>query len=75
MKKGIIIVDAVVGLVALCALVMLLGDMPEAGALTFVAVKICGGALLLAACKVLEWIHPEWDEEDGREQPLRLKRR
>lgn len=75
MKKGIIIVDAVVGQVSLCALVMLLGDMPEAGALTFVAVKICGGALLLAACKVLEWIHPEWDEEDGCEQPLRLKRR
>lgn len=54
--------DAVVGLVALAALVMLLGDMPEAGALTFVAVKICAGASLLAACKVLERIHPEWEE-------------
>ena len=54
--------DAVVGLVALCALVMLLGDMPEAGALTFVAVKICGGALLLAAYKALERLHPEWEE-------------
>lgn len=62
MKKGIIIVDAVVGLVGLVALVMLLGDMPEAGALTFVAVKICGGALLWAAYKALERLHPEWEE-------------
>ena len=74
MKKGIIIVDAVVGLVALAALVMLVGDMPEAGALTFVAVKICGGAQLLAAYKVLERLHPEWDEEDGYERPLRWRR-
>ena len=62
MKKGIIIVDAVVGLVALAALVMLVGDMPEAGALTFVAVKICSGVLLWAAYKALERIHPEWEE-------------
>lgn len=62
MKRGIIIVDTVVGLVALAALVMLLGDMPEAGALTFVAVKICGGALLWAAYKALERLHPEWEE-------------
>lgn len=75
MKRGIIIVDTVVGLVALAALVMLVGDMPEAGALTFVAVKICGGALLWAAYKALERLHPEWDEEDGCELPLRLKRR
>lgn len=54
--------DTVVGLVALAALVMLLGDMPEAGALTFVAVKICGGALLWAAYKALERLHPEWEE-------------
>ena len=46
MKKGIIIVDAVVGLVALAALVMLLGDTPGANAATFAAVKISGGALL-----------------------------
>lgn len=75
MKREKLIINAAACFVALAALVMLLGDMPEAGALTFVAVKICGGALLLAACKVLEWIHPEWDEEDGCEQPLRLKRR
>lgn len=62
MKRGIIIVDTVVGLVALAALVMLLGDMPEAGVLTFVSVKVCGGSLLLAACKVLEGMHPEWEE-------------
>lgn len=62
MKKGIIIVDAVVGLVALAALVMLVGDTPEANAMTFVAVKLCGGALLWAAYKALERIHPEWEE-------------
>lgn len=75
MKKGIIIVDAVVGLVALAALVMLVGDTPEANAMTFVAVKLCGGALLWAAYKALERLHPEWNEEDGYERPLRLKRR
>lgn len=62
MKKGIIIVDAVVGLVALAALVMLVGDTPEANAMTFVAVKLCGGALLWAAYKALERLHPEWEE-------------
>lgn len=75
MKRGIIIVDAVAGLVALAALVMLVGDLPEANAMTFVTVKLCGGALLWAAYKVLERLHPEWDEEDGCELPLRLKRR
>ena len=73
MKKGIIIVDAVVGLVALAALVMLVGDTPEAKAMTFVTVKLCGATLLLAACKVLERLHPEWDEED--ERPFRIGRR
>lgn len=63
MKRGIIIVDTVVGLVALAALVMLLGDMPEAGVLTFVSVKVCGGALFLAAYKAMECVHPEWEEE------------
>lgn len=67
--------DAVVGLVALAALVMLVGDTPEANAMTFVAVKLCGGALLWAAYKALERLHPEWNEEDGYERPLRLKRR
>ena len=62
MKKGIIIVDAVVGLVALAALEMLVGDTPEANAMTFVAVKLCGGALLWAAYKALERLHPEWEE-------------
>lgn len=56
--------DAVVGLVALAALVMLLGDMPEAGALTFAAVKISGGALLYIAYKVMGLAHPEWEEEE-----------
>ena len=64
MKKGIIIVDAVVGLVALAALVMLLGDTPEANALTFAAVKISGGALLYIAYKVMGLAHPEWEEEE-----------
>ena len=54
--------DTVVGLVALAALVMLLGDMPEAGVLTFVSVKVCGGSLLWAAYKALDRIHPEWEE-------------
>lgn len=75
MEKGKIIINAVACFVALAALVVLLGDMPEAGVLTFVAVKVCGAALLLAAYKVLERIHPAWDEEDGCELPLRLKRR
>ena len=64
MKKGIIIVDAAVGLVALCALVMLLGDMPGANAATFAAVKISGGALLYIAYKVMGLAHPEWEEEE-----------
>lgn len=62
MKKGIIIVDAVVGLVALAALVMLVGDTPEANAMTFVTVKLCGATLLWAAYKALERLHPEWEE-------------
>ena len=67
--------NAAAVLVALVALVTLLGDMPEAGVLTFVTVKVCGGALLWTAYKVLERLHPEWDEEDCGEQPLRLRRR
>lgn len=62
MKRGIIIVNAVAGLVALAALVMLVGDLPEANAVTFVTVKLCGGALLWAAYKALERVHPEWEE-------------
>lgn len=69
------VVNAVACFIALAALVMLLGDMPEAGVLTFVSVKVCGGALLWTAYKVLERLHPEWDEEDGYERPLRLGRR
>ena len=63
MKSGIIIVDTVVGLVALAALVMLVGDLPEAITMTFVTVKLCGGALLIAAYKAMERVHPEWEEE------------
>ena len=62
MKRGKFIINAAACFVALAALVMLLGDMPEAGELTFVAVKICSGALLWAAYKVLERLHPEWEE-------------
>ena len=55
--------DTVVGLVALAALVMLVGDLPEANTMTFVTVKLCGGALLIAAYKAMERVHPEWEEE------------
>ena len=58
------IVNAVAGLAALCGLLMLIGDMPNANAATFAAVKICGAALLWAACKALERAHPEWEEEE-----------
>lgn len=63
MKKGTIIVNAAAGFVTLAALVMLLGDMPEANVMTFVTVKLCGGALLIAAYKAMERVHPEWEEE------------
>lgn len=62
MKRGKFIINAAACFVALAALVMLLGDMPEANAMTFVTVKLCGGALLWAAYKALERIHPEWEE-------------
>ena len=64
MKKGIIIVDAVAGLVALYGLAMLIGDTPGANAATFAAVKISGGALLYIAYKVMGLAHPEWEEEE-----------
>lgn len=64
MKRGIIIVDAVAGLVALCGLEMLVGDTPGANAATFAAVKISGGALLYIAYKVMGLAHPEWEEEE-----------
>lgn len=60
-----ITVNAVAGLVALTGLIMLIGDVPEANAVTFAAVKICGGALLWAAYKALEKVHPEWEEEEA----------
>lgn len=60
----IMIVNAAAGLVALCGLVMLVGDTPEANALTLAAVKICGGALLYIAYKVLSKTHLEWEEEE-----------
>lgn len=60
-----IVINAAAGLVALCGLIMLTGDTPEANALTFAAVKICGGALLWAAYKALERVHPEWEEEEA----------
>lgn len=63
MKKGTIIVNAAAGFVTLAALVMLLGDMPEAGVLTFAFVKVCGGVLLWASSKAMERVHPEWEEE------------
>lgn len=64
MRKGIIIVGAVAGLVALCGLAMLVGDTPGANAATFAAVKISGGALLYIAYKVMGLAHPEWEEEE-----------
>lgn len=57
-------INAVAGLVALCGLVMLIGDTPDADAATFAAVKISGGALLYIAYKVLSKTHPEWEEEE-----------
>ena len=55
-------INAVAVLVALCGLVMLVGDTPEANAMTFVTVKLCGGTLLWAAYRALERLHPEWEE-------------
>ena len=57
-------INAVAGLVALCGLVMLIGDTPGANAATFAAVKISGGALLYIAYKVMGLAHPEWEEEE-----------
>ena len=57
-------INAVAGLIALCGLVMLIGDTPDANAATFAAVKISGGALLYIAHKVLSKTHPEWEEEE-----------
>lgn len=60
-------INAAAGLVALCGLVMLVGDTPdtpEANVSAFAAVKICGGALLYIAYKVLGKTHPEWEEEE-----------
>lgn len=62
MKK--IIINAVAGPVALTGLSMLIGDVPEANAVTFASVKICGGALFWIAYKALEKVHPEWEEEE-----------
>lgn len=63
MKRGKFIINAAACFVALAAPVMLLGDLPEANVLTFVAAKVCGGALLIAAYKAMESVHPEWEEE------------
>lgn len=62
MKRGKVIINAAACFVALAALVMLVGDTPEANAMTFVTVKLCGGTLLWAAYKALERLHPEWEE-------------
>lgn len=62
MKRGKVIINAAACFVALAALVMLVGDTPEANAVTFVTVKLCGGTLLWAAYKALERLHPEWEE-------------
>lgn len=59
-----IVINAAAGLVALCGLIMLTGDTPDVNAVTFVAVKICGGALLYIAYKGLSKTHPEWEEEE-----------
>lgn len=57
-------VNAAAGLVALCGLIMMVGDTPNVSGVAFVAVKICGGALLWAAYKIFERVHPEWEEEE-----------
>ena len=59
-----IIINAAAGLVALCGLIMLLGDTPDVSGCVFVAVKICGGALFWVAYKLFERVHPEWEEEE-----------
>lgn len=59
-----IITNGEAWIAVLAALVMLLGDLPEANAATFAAVKICGGALLWVAYKAMERVHPEWEEEE-----------
>lgn len=47
-------VKAIAVLVAVIALVMLVGDMPDASLVHFAAVKIAGLALLWGAAKILE---------------------
>lgn len=59
-----IIKDAAAATVAVAALILLLGDLPDAGMAAFVSAKIAGAALLYAAAKAMERNHPEWDEED-----------
>lgn len=64
LKVKNMLINAVAGLVALCGLAMLIGDIPGANAATFAAVKISGGALLYIAYKVMGLAHPEWEEEE-----------
>lgn len=59
-----IIKDAAAATVAVAALILLLGDLPDAGMAAFAATKIAGAALLYTAAKAMERNHPEWDEED-----------
>lgn len=58
------IIDAAGGLLAGAGILLLVGEAPEAGLAAFAALKICGGALLWGAYKVLDRVHPEWREEE-----------
>jgi len=54
-----LIIKAIVAVLAIVALVMLVGDMPEASAITFASAKIAGLALLLAAVRIWDRNIPE----------------
>lgn len=59
------IIDAAGGALALAGLALVVGEAPDAGLAAVAALKICGGALLWGACRLLESAHPEWGEEDA----------
>lgn len=64
MKAKRIIADCAGGILAAAGLFLVVGECPGAGAAAFAALKICGGALLWGAYKVLDGVHPEWREEE-----------
>ena len=54
-----LIIKTVACIAALVGLLMLVGDMPEAGIASLAAAKITGAALLWAAAKLYEKFIPE----------------